>query len=724
MAPRVIVASWRRRLTGWGIRRLRWSIALSSGLLLLLGGPASGGSATALTTPVSPGFTVSVGYFDNEHGPNPPPADWGASTASITFLGGPLVPSTRGTYDSGGIRFDNSTAAPIKLDSVLVNIGIQHYNLWAPAQLIIPANGSLILANPGPTSQFDTSDYHCNGNPPKGPRDGIIPQIIVAQGGTPTSYADTTQVLTYDCTKPETSNWVPISGGGVVLPPPPVPSIASPADGSYNNTGSVTLSGTAQAGAQVRVYDGSALLSGSVVAGGSGNWTKVLAGVADGTHSYTATATDAAANTSAHSAATHVIVDTHAPTAPSIASPADGSYNNTGSVTLSGMAEAGAQVRVYDGSALLSGSVVAGGSGNWTKVLAGVADGTHSYTATATDAAANTSAHSAATHVIVDTHAPTAPSIASPADGSYNNTGSVTLSGTAEAGAQVKVYDGSALLSGSVVAGGSGNWTKVLAGVADGTHSYTATATDAAANTSAHSAATHVIVNTHAPITPITSLTSGPTGSTSHRSVSFTFVSSESGSTFQCRLLGPGTRSSGFSACSSPARFGRLVAGAYIFTVRATDSAGNTDPNPPSRQFTVRAGSAMTHAMTSLSLTPSEFRAASGGPSVTSSQGGGGTAVSFTLARPGRVRFTLDRRLPGPNRYGRCATGPFHHRGARGCVHYRRVTGGFVWIGVAGANHLHFTGRASGKALAPGRYRLLATLATGRIRSTAFRIMP
>ena len=66
------------------------------------------------------------------------------------------------------------------------------------------------------------------------------------------------------------------------------------------------------------------------------------------------------------------------------------------------------------------------------------------------------------------------------------NDNTLTLSGTAEANATVKVFDGATLL-GSAVANGSGAWSYTTAALANGSHSLTATATDAAGNTGAAS---------------------------------------------------------------------------------------------------------------------------------------------------------------------------------------------------------------------------------------------
>lgn len=81
---------------------------------------------------------------------------------------------------------------------------------------------------------------------------------------------------------------------------------------------------------------------------------------------------------------------------------------------------------------------------------------------------------------------------------------------------------------------------------------------------------------------PETSIDSGPEGTTTNASPSFAFSSSEPNSSFECRL-----DSGSWSSCSSPKSYQNLAAGNHIFEVRATDQAGNTDPTPATRAFTV-----------------------------------------------------------------------------------------------------------------------------------------
>ena len=82
---------------------------------------------------------------------------------------------------------------------------------------------------------------------------------------------------------------------------------------------------------------------------------------------------------------------------------------------------------------------------------------------------------------------------------------------------------------------------------------------------------------------PETAVDSGPSGPTNDPTPSFSFSSSELGSSFECQV-----DSGAYAPCSSPMTAPRLADGSHTFSVRATDAAGNTDPTPATRTFTVR----------------------------------------------------------------------------------------------------------------------------------------
>jgi hypothetical protein len=272
------------------------------------------------------------------------------------------------------------------------------------------------------------------------------------------------------------------------------------------NDNTLTLAGTAEANSTVKVYDGATLL-GSATANGSGAWSYTTAALSNGAHSLTATASDAAGNTGVASSALAVTVDTVAPNVPVIASDA---FVNSNEVMLTGTAEVNSTVNIFEGTTQL-GTTTADGRGAWSYTTSPLSNGNHAFTATATDAAGNTSLASQPIDPTIGTVAPAAPTIGSFSPDSnivgdgITNANHVTLTGTAAAASTVQVFDGATQL-GTATANGSGAWSFATAQLADGTHSFTATDTDAAGNTSQTLSALNVKVDTHAPTPTFTNL--------------------------------------------------------------------------------------------------------------------------------------------------------------------------------------------------------------------------
>jgi Ca2+-binding RTX toxin-like protein len=250
------------------------------------------------------------------------------------------------------------------------------------------------------------------------------------------------------------------------------------------NVNHLTLTGTAAAGLTIEVFDGATQV-GTATADNSGSWSFATGTLADGSHAFTAIAADGGSNLSAVSAALNVTVDTVAPNAPTVASFSPDSnvvgdgVTNVNHLTLTGTAEAGSTVEVFDGAAQI-GTATADGSGAWSFATATLADGSHAFTSEAMDTAGNVSAASAALNVMVDTIAPNAPTIISDAPTSAT---AVIVTGTAEAGSTVKLFDGTTFL-GTAMADSSGTWNINTGSLSQGTHNFTATATDAAGNVS------------------------------------------------------------------------------------------------------------------------------------------------------------------------------------------------------------------------------------------------
>jgi YVTN family beta-propeller protein len=114
----------------------------------------------------------------------------------------------------------------------------------------------------------------------------------------------------------------------------------------------------------------------------------------------------------------------------------------------------------------------------------------------------------------------------------------------------------------------------------DGSHTFAVAATDAANNTDASPAQHTFTVDT---VAPDTSITAGPAdgSSISTFAPTFSFTSTEPGSSFLCKIDG------GLALpCTSPALLA-LSVGPHTFSVEAIDQAGNVDATPATRSFTV-----------------------------------------------------------------------------------------------------------------------------------------
>lgn len=81
---------------------------------------------------------------------------------------------------------------------------------------------------------------------------------------------------------------------------------------------------------------------------------------------------------------------------------------------------------------------------------------------------------------------------------------------------------------------------------------------------------------------PETTLTAGPTGTTSDTTPTFEFSSSKLPSTFQCSV-----DSGAFGACVSPVTTAALGSGAHSFSVRAIEKHGVVDSTPAVRSFSI-----------------------------------------------------------------------------------------------------------------------------------------
>ncbi|MFL6239023.1 MAG: Ig-like domain-containing protein [Actinomycetes bacterium] len=339
----------------------------------------------------------------------------------------------------------------------------------------------------------------------------------------------------------------------------------------------------------------------------------------DGTYAMQVKATDAAGNTGPAGTSASYLLDTTAPSTPSVSGPV--SPGNTSTVTFSFTAEAGASTECrLDGPS---------GIGAWAACTSpairalGQGDGSYAFRVRATDVAGNVSATGSATYVL-DTAAPAAPVVTPPH--SPGNVTSVSFAFTAEAGAATQCR-----LTGP---GGVGAWgsctspTVVAANQGDGTYTFEVRATDAAGNTSPVGSAAYVL-DTAAPAPPVVT---GPTGPSNVTSVSWMFTA-EAGATTECRLFLGATAVTAWHSCSSPdTEWLSAGDGSYTLSVRATDPAGNLGPSGTSAVYVLDT-------------------AAPAAPSVTGpATPGKNSAVSYTFTA--EAGATTECRLDGPSGVG------------------------------------------------------------------------
>jgi hypothetical protein len=214
-----------------------------------------------------------------------------------------------------------------------------------------------------------------------------------------------------------------------------------------------------------------------------------------------------------------------------------------------------------------------------------LSDGTHTFYVKAIDAPGNESAVVSRSFT-VDTVAPATPSVTDTDPNSPANNNAPNVKGSAAAGSTVALYKTVGCTGSPVAVGSPAQFASpgFSVSVADNTTTFfRATARDAAGNVSPCSAARAYVEDSTAPQTTITG---GPSGSITDDTPTFSFASSESGSTFKCRF-----DSDPFAACSGPGASHTpstpLSHGTHSFAVLATDRAKNTDPTPATSTFTL-----------------------------------------------------------------------------------------------------------------------------------------
>jgi hypothetical protein len=390
---------------------------------------------------------------------------------------------------------------------------------------------------------------------------------------------------------------VTVSNGPPPDTAPPTVSITSPANGQ-TVSGTVPVSASASdnvgvVGVQL-LLDGANLGTEDMASPYSVSWNTV--GVANGGHTLSAVARDAAGNRTTSAPITVTVAngpppDTTPPTV-SVTSPASGAtVSGTTNVTASAsdnVGVAGVQFRL-DGASLGAEDTSPPYSVSWNTT--GVANGSHALTAVARDAAGNVTTSATVTVTVnnappPDTTPPTV-SVTSPGSGT---TVSGTISVTASASDNVGVVGVQFRLDG--VNGGSEDtstpysvsWNTTTA--SNGSHTITAIARDAAGNQTTSAPVTVTVSNGPPPdtIPPSVSITSPASGATLKGTVSVSASASDNVGVAGVQFFGDGIP---LAAEVTTAPYSISVDstqssdGSHTITAVARDAAGNQTTSAP-----------------------------------------------------------------------------------------------------------------------------------------------
>ncbi len=267
--------------------------------------------------------------------------------------------------------------------------------------------------------------------------------------------------------------------------------------GSNNVTSNDALTGTADANTTVTLTEGSTVL-GSTTANGSGVWSFTPTGLAQGSQTVTASETNAAGLTGSSS-----LTFTYDTTAPTVTAAL--AHDRQQQRHLERCTDRHRR-RQHHGDADRRLDCAWQHHRQCLRRLGfhadGLAQGAQTMTASETNAAGLTGSSSLT--FTYDTVAPAAPVIT--AD-TVNSNNSASLSGTAGPDTTVTVYDAQTVL-GTTTTNANGAWSFTTGTLSSGSQTLTATATDAAGNTStASNAVDPVIVSASAPTVASKSIT-------------------------------------------------------------------------------------------------------------------------------------------------------------------------------------------------------------------------
>jgi hypothetical protein len=263
------------------------------------------------------------------------------------------------------------------------------------------------------------------------------------------------------------------------MPPPITMSLVSDTGSSSTDkiTSNPAVKGRGDANNAVTLKEGGAVL-GTAMTDSTGSWSFGPT-LVQGVHTLTATQTDLAGNSG--SATLSFTLDKTVTMVLLSDSGSSATDEITANPAVQGIGQANTAVTVKEGGATL-GTAMTNSAGKWSFGPSGLANGTHTLTATQTDLTGNT--ETATLSFILD-KMPPGVSMALISDTGSSSIDKITsnpaVGGIGEANTVVTIKEGGATL-GTTMVDSTGAWSFTPAGLADGAHTFTAIDTDLAGN--------------------------------------------------------------------------------------------------------------------------------------------------------------------------------------------------------------------------------------------------
>ncbi len=358
-------------------------------------------------------------------------------------------------------------------------------------------------------------------------------------------YADTTQVTGYlveyggspgdpvlQLTSQTTVNIVTLTE---------TPTVTGPAAPIAVNTPTSTITGTAEAGSLVQIYDdadGDGVLDpGETVVGsvqlepGQTEYSIEVPLTPDEPNDFLVTATLSPADESEPAVVPTITSDVTPPALPTVTGPAAPISVDADTSVITGTAEAGSLVQIYDdadgdgildpGEPVVGTQQLAPGQTTYSITVPLEQDAANDFLVTATDAVGHESEPIESPTITEDSTPPVAPTVTGPAAPTTVNAPTATLTGTAEAGSLVQIYDdvdgdgvldpGETVVGTQQLAPGQTTYSITVPLEQDAANDFLVTSTDAAGNESGPVAAPTITEDSTPPVTPALSGPAAPT---------------------------------------------------------------------------------------------------------------------------------------------------------------------------------------------------------------------